>query len=303
MSANVNDNNKRQPREIWTIGKILKWTEGYFQRAGLDSPRLDAEVLLSHVLKKERIFLYVHFDQPMEAAELASYRDCIRRRVQRQPVAYITGRKEFMGLEFKVTPAVLIPRPDTEILVEAVLQRLRAGAEAAGSRIADIGTGSGAICLSLLNYLPQLRAAAVDISSEALAVAEENARILGLSDRLELWQGDMLAPLQAECGQLAAIVSNPPYIPRGDIGGLEPDVRDFEPLGALDGGVDGMDFYRRLLAGGAALLLPEGFLAVETGIRQAGQVKRLAEALPQWGRCEIIRDLAGIERVVVLWKA
>lgn len=303
MSANVNDNNKRQPREIWTIGKILKWTEGYFQRAGLDSPRLDAEVLLSYVLKKERIFLYVHFDQPMEAAELAAYRDCIRRRVQRQPVAYITGRKEFMGLEFKVTPAVLIPRPDTEILVEAVLQRLRAGAEAAGSRIADIGTGSGAICLSLLNYLPQLRAAAVDISSEALAVAEENARILGLSDRLELWQGDMLAPLQADCGQLAAIVSNPPYIPRGDIGGLEPDVRDFEPLGALDGGVDGMDFYRRLLAGGAALLLPEGFLAVETGIRQAGQVKRLAEALPQWGRCEIIRDLAGIERVVVLWKA
>lgn len=303
MSANVNDNNKRQPREIWTIGKILKWTEGYFQRAGLDSPRLDAEVLLSHVLKKERIFLYVHFDQPMEAAELAAYRDCIRRRVQRQPVAYITGRKEFMGLEFKVTPAVLIPRPDTEILVEAVLQRLRAGAEAAGSRIADIGTGSGAICLSLLNYLPQLRAAAVDISSEALAVAEENARILGLSDRMELWQGDMLAPLQADCGQLAAIVSNPPYIPRGDIGGLEPDVRDFEPLGALDGGVDGMDFYRRLLAGGAALLLPEGFLAVETGIRQAGQVKRLAEALPQWGRCEIIRDLAGIERVVVLWKA
>lgn len=303
MSANVNDNNKRQSREIWTIGKILKWTEGYFQRAGLDSPRLDAEVLLSHVLKKERIFLYVHFDQPMEAAELAAYRECIRRRVQRQPVAYITGRKEFMGLEFKVTPAVLIPRPDTEILVEAVLQRLRAGAEAAGSRIADIGTGSGAICLSLLNYLPQLKAAAVDISSEALAVAEENARILGLSDRLELWQGDMLEPLQAGCGQLAAIVSNPPYIPRGDIGGLEPDVRDFEPLGALDGGADGMDFYRRLLAGGAALLLPEGFLAVETGIRQAGQVKRLAEALPQWGRCEIIRDLAGIERVVVLWKA
>lgn len=303
MSANVNDNNKRQSREIWTIGKILKWTEGYFQRAGLDSPRLDAEVLLSHVLKKERIFLYVHFDQPMEAAELAAYRDCIRRRVQRQPVAYITGRKEFMGLEFKVTPAVLIPRPDTEILVEAVLQRLRAGAEAAGSRIADIGTGSGAICLSLLNYLPQLRAAAVDISSEALAVAEENARILGLSDRLELCQGDMLAPLQADCGQLAAIVSNPPYIPRGDIGGLEPDVRDFEPLGALDGGVDGMDFYRRLLTEGAPLLQPEGFLAMETGISQAGQVKRLAEALPQWGRCEIIRDLAGIERVVVLWKA
>lgn len=288
---------------IWTIGKILKWTEGYFQQAGLESPRLDAEVLLSHVLKKERIFLYVHFDQPMEAAELAAYKECIRRRVQRQPVAYITGHKEFMGLDFKVTPATLIPRPDTEILVEAVLQRLKAGAGADGSRIADIGTGSGAICLSLLNYLPQLRGIAVDISAEALAVAEENARALGLEERLELQQGDMLAPLQEAGVELAAIVSNPPYIPRGDIAGLEPDVRDFEPSGALDGGEDGLDFYRRLLSYGAALLLPEGFLAMETGIHQAQQLKLLAEKLPQWGRCEIIRDLAGIERVVVLWKA
>ena len=174
-------------QEVWTIGRILKWTEGYFKKAGLDSPRLDAEVLLSHVLKKERIFLYVHFDQPMEAAELAAYKDCIKRRVQHQPVAYITGHKEFMGLDFRVTPATLIPRPDTEILVEAVLQRLKAGTEAEGSMIADIGTGSGAICLSLLNYLPRLQAVTVDISPEALAVAEENARELGLSERAEIY--------------------------------------------------------------------------------------------------------------------
>ena len=186
-----------QGQEVWTIGRILKWTEGYFKKAGLDSPRLDAEVLLSHVLKKERIFLYVHFDQPMEAAELAAYKDCIKRRVQHQPVAYITGHKEFMGLDFRVTPATLIPRPDTEILVEAVLQRLKAGTEAEGSMIADIGTGSGAICLSLLNYLPRLQAVTVDISPEALAVAEENARELGLSERAEFLQGDMLVPLKA----------------------------------------------------------------------------------------------------------
>ena len=293
-------------QEVWTIGRILKWTEGYFQKAGLDSPRLDAEVLLSHVLKKERIFLYVHFDQPMEAAELAAYKDCIKRRVQHQPVAYITGHKEFMGLDFRVTPATLIPRPDTEILVEAVLQRLKAGTEAEGSMIADIGTGSGAICLSLLNYLPRLQAVTVDISPEALAVAEENARELGLSERIEFMQGDMLEPLKEQSarfsGRLAAIVSNPPYIPRVDIAGLAPDVRAFEPIGALDGGEDGLDFYRRLLAEGAEFLQGDGFLAMEAGIHQAQQLKALAESLPQWGRCEIIRDLAGIERVVVLWK-
>ena len=293
-------------QEVWTIGRILKWTEGYFQKAGLDSPRLDAEVLLSHVLKKERIFLYVHFDQPMEAAELAAFKGCIKRRVQHQPVAYITGHKEFMGLEFKVTPATLIPRPDTEILVEAVLQRLKAGKEAENSLIADIGTGSGAICLSLLNYLPRLQAVTVDISPEALAVAEENAGLLGLLERVEFLQGDMLEPLKQQerfSGRLSAIVSNPPYIPRGDIAGLEPDVRAFEPMGALDGGEDGLDFYRRLLADGAELLQADGFLAMEAGIRQAQQLKALAEAMPQWGRCEIIRDLAGIERVVVLWKS
>ena len=293
-------------QEVWTIGRILKWTEGYFQKAGLDSPRLDAEVLLSYVLKKERIFLYVHFDQPMEAAELAAYKDCIKRRVQRQPVAYITGHKEFMGLEFKVTPATLIPRPDTEILVEAVLQRLKAGKDAENSLIADIGTGSGAICLSLLKYLPKLQAVTVDISQEALSVAEENAKGLEISDRIEFLQGDMMEPLKQRSerfsGRLSAIVSNPPYIPRADIAGLEPDVRVFEPLGALDGGEDGLDFYRRLLADGAEFLQPDGFLAMEAGIYQAQQLKALAENMPQWGRCEIIRDLAGIERVVVLWK-
>ena len=266
-------------QEVWTIGRILKWTEGYFQKAGLDSPRLDAEVLLSYVLNKERIFLYVHFDQPMEAAELAAYKDCIKRRVQRQPVAYITGHKEFMGLEFKVTPATLIPRPDTEILVEAVLQRLKAGAEAAGSLIADIGTGSGAICLSLLNYLPELQAVTVDISAEALAVAEENADRLELSERVEFLQGDMLGPLaqQAErfSGRLSAIVSNPPYIPRADIAGLEPDVRAFEPLGALDGGEDGLDFYRRISLEAGAYLSDGGVLLFEIGWKQKDAVSAL----------------------------
>lgn len=291
--------------EVWTIGRLLKWTEQYFAKAGLDSPRLDAEVLLSYVLKKERIFLYVHFDQPLEAEELASYKECIKKRAAHQPVAYITGQKEFMGLSFKVTAATLIPRPDTEILVEAVVQRLKAGGEE--SLIADIGTGTGAICLSLLNYLPKLQAMTVDISPEALEVAKENAHFLGLEQRIEFIHGDMLEPLKSEnrelAGRLSAIVSNPPYIPRADIARLEADVRAFEPMSALDGGEDGLDFYRRLLADGAELLAAGGFLALEVGIEQAQLIRNIAAKLPQWYNCEIIRDLAGIERVVVLWKA
>lgn len=288
--------------EVWTIGKILKWTEEYFQKAQLDSPRLDAEVLLAHVLNQpERIYLYVHFDQPLEQSELAAYKECIKRRVQHEPVAYITGHRDFMGLDFKVTRDTLIPRPDTEILVEAVLQRLPAAGE--NSTLADIGTGTGAICLSLLNYLPKLRAMAVDISPGALAVAQENSVSLGLSQRVEFLQGDLLAPLKAKGEPLNAIVSNPPYIPKADIAALASDVKAYEPMGALDGGEDGLDFYRRLLAESENLLKDGGFLALEVGIHQAHQLEALAKDMSQWGKCEILRDLAGIERVVILWKA
>lgn len=288
--------------EVWTIGKILKWTEEYFQKAQLDSPRLDAEVLLAHVLNQpERIYLYVHFDQPLEQSELAAYRECIKRRVQHEPVAYITGHRDFMGLDFKVTKDTLIPRPDTEILVEAVLQRLPAAGE--NSTLADIGTGTGAICLSLLNYLPKLRAMAVDISPGALAVAQENSVSLGLSQRVEFLQGDLLAPLKAKGELLNTIVSNPPYIPKADIATLASDVKAYEPMGALDGGEDGLDFYRRLLAESGDLLKDGGFLAMEVGIHQARQLEALAKDMSQWGKCEILRDLAGIERVVILWKA
>lgn len=286
--------------EIWTIGKILKWTEQYFAKAELDSPRLDAEVLLAHVLKKERIFLYVHFDQPLDPAELAEYKACIKQRVQHVPVAHITGHKEFMGLDFKVTKDTLIPRPDTEILVEAVLQRLKAGPES-NLRLADIGTGSGAICLSLLNYLPQLQAVTVDISPAALAVARENATALGVAERIVFFQGDLLEPVKGQ--KFAAIVSNPPYIPKADILTLEQDVKDYEPMGALDGGDDGLDFYRRLLTEAADLLEPEGFMAVEAGIGQAQVLAQMAKAMVQWAKTEIIKDLAGIERVVVFWRS
>ena len=283
-------------QELWTIGRILKWTEQYFKEKGIESPRLDAEVLLSHILGRERIYLYVHFDEPLEPAELARYREAIKQRVQRVPVAYIIGEKEFMGLTFKVTEDTLVPRPDTEILVQAAIERLRARGDA--PRFADIGTGTGAICLSVLHFLPKAQADTVDISPAARAVAEENAAALGASDRITFHTGDLLAPLAGQCYD--AILSNPPYIPDGDIAALAPEVRLKEPHTALAGGKDGLDFYRRLVADSPALIKDDGFLAVEVGIHQAAPVAALA--VPSFSRTEILKDYAGIERVVIAWK-
>ena len=315
--------------KIWTIGRILKWTEQYFKDKGIESPRLDAEVLLAHVLEKQRIYLYVHFDEPLQPAELAAYREMIKQRVLRVPVAQILGEKEFMGLTFKVTADTLVPRPDTEILVQAAVERLKAmkgeakapedealadGEEASSAadrdeaaadvsqeplRIADIGTGSGAICLSVLRYLAGTVADTVDISPAARAVAEENAASLGLADRVTFHTGDLLQPLRGMT--FAAILSNPPYIPEADIAGLAPEVRLKEPHTALSGGRDGLDFYR-LAKEAPAMLVPGGFMAFEVGIHQAEPVAALAKANPLIARTEILPDYAGIDRVVVAWR-
>ena len=318
--------------KIWTIGRILKWTEQYFKDKGIESPRLDAEVLLAHVLEKQRIYLYVHFDEPLQSAELAAYREMIKQRVLHVPVAQILGEKEFTGLTFKVTADTLVPRPDTEILVQAAVERLKAmkgeksatgvladesaaeepaegqpvgGADAEQEvaeplHIADIGTGSGAICLSVLRYLAGTVADTVDISPEARAVAEENAASLGLADRVTFHTGDLLQPLRGMT--FAAILSNPPYIPEADIAGLAPEVRLKEPHTALSGGRDGLDFYRRLAKEAPAMLVPGGFMAFEVGIHQAEPVAALAKANPLIARTEILPDYAGIDRVVVGWR-
>lgn len=286
--------------KIWTIGRILKWTEQYFKDKGIESPRLDAEVLLAHVLEKQRIYLYVHFDEPLQPGELAAYREMIKKRVLRVPVAQILGEKEFMGLTFKVTADTLVPRPDTEILVQAAVDRLRAMAGEEPLRFADIGTGSGAICLSVLHYLAGTVADTVDISPAARAVAEENAASLGLADRITFHTGDLLQPLSGI--SFAAILSNPPYIPEADIVKLAPEVRLKEPHTALSGGQDGLDFYRRLANEAPAMLVPGGFTAFEVGIHQAGEVAALLKANPLIGRTEILPDYAGIDRVVVGWR-
>lgn len=280
-------------KQQWTIGSILNWTKQYFSEKGVDNPRLDAEVLLCHVLKLDRLHLYVQFDRPLNREELARFRELVKLRAQRIPVAYILGVKEFMGLAFKVTPATLIPRPDTEILVEWVLGRLPAASQAA---ILDVGTGSGAIIISILTKRPYCHGTGVDISAAAIAVARENARQLGVADRLTFRTGNLFAPVAGQ--QFDVIVSNPPYIPTAALATLAPEVQR-EPRQALVGGVDGLDFYRQIIAQAPKYLRPGGLLALEIGIGQAGPVAALARQTDNGLQLVAIeKDYAGIERVI-----
>lgn len=278
---------------IWTIKKLLLWTTHYFQEHHLDSPRLDAELLLAHVLHKQRIYLYTDFDLIVEPSELSLYRGYIKKRVSGVSTAAIIGEKEFMGLIFKVNEDVLIPRPDTETWLEKVIQYHR---NEQGLHVADLGTGSGAILLSFLYYCKEDTGVGVDISEKALAVAEENGKNLKMDDRVTWRRGDYLTALEE--GELFdGILTNPPYIPTGDIRGLAEEVRH-EPMNALDGGADGLTFYRKLAEGAAEHLKDGGFLAAEFGIHQAADVVNLLKETGKFDSFEVITDYGGIERAV-----
>lgn len=278
---------------IWTIKKLLLWTTHYFQEHHLDSPRLDAELLLAHVLHKQRIYLYTDFDLIVEPSELARYREYIKKRVSGISTAAIIGEKEFMGLTFKVNEDVLIPRPDTETWLEKVIQYHR---NEQGLHVADLGTGSGAILLSFLYYCREDTGVGVDISEKALALAEENGKNLKMDDRVTWRRGDYLTALEE--GELFdGILTNPPYIPTGDIRGLAEEVRH-EPMNALDGGADGLTFYRKLAEGAAEHLKDGGFLAAEFGIHQAADVVNLLKETGKFDSFEVITDYGGIERAV-----
>lgn len=278
---------------IWTIKKLLLWTTHYFQEHHLDSPRLDAELLLAHVLNKQRIYLYTDFDLIVEPSELSLYREYIKKRVSGISTAAIIGEKEFMGLTFKVNEDVLIPRPDTETWLEKVIQYHR---NEQGLYVADLGTGSGAILLSFLYYCKEDTGVGVDISEKALTVAEENGKTLKMVDRVTWRRGDYLTALEE--GELFdGILTNPPYIPTGDIRGLAEEVRH-EPMNALDGGADGLTFYRKLAVGAAEHLKDGGFLAAEFGIHQAADVVNLLKETGKFDSFEVITDYGGIERAV-----
>ncbi|MBT0653345.1 peptide chain release factor N(5)-glutamine methyltransferase [Geomobilimonas luticola] len=278
-----------EKQEIWTVLKVLTWTKGYLAQKGVENARLESEWLLCGVLDLDRVGLYLNFDKPLTEAELARLRGMVARRARREPLQYILGSQEFMGLEFAVTPAVLIPRHDTEVLVAEAVQRA-----ADGSRILDIGVGSGCIAIALAKVLPRAEVMGVEASPEALALAEKNIEANAV--RVTLFEGSLFEPFPTERFDL--IVSNPPYIPTVDLESLQPEVRDFEPRQALDGGADGLDFYRLITPAAPSHLNPGGWLLFEVGIGQAAAVKGLLERTCVFTDIFTARDPSGIERVV-----
>jgi release factor glutamine methyltransferase len=271
------------------LAEVLRLSTGYLQDHGSGTPRLDAELLIGHALGLERIALYTSFDRPLTEPELAACRALLERRGRREPVAYIIGRCGFHGLDLTVDSRVLVPRPETEVLVERCLALL--GEEAAG--VLDVGTGSGAIALAIKAAQPEARVTASDVSADALAVAAANAAALGLG--LELVQSDLLAGLAGRRFDL--IAANPPYVAEAEMETLEPEVAQFEPRLATVGGASGIEVLDRLIAAVPSALEPHGWLVVECG---AGQAPAVQELMAAAGGQDVSagRDLAGIERIV-----
>jgi release factor glutamine methyltransferase len=285
----------------WTILKILQWTTAYFKTHPIDSPRLTAEILLAHVLSAKRIDLYTRFDQPLTKDELGSFKALIRRRIRREPVAYITGNREFFGIDFDVSPFVLIPRPETEFLVEAALAHIPKTV-LKPLRILELGAGSGAVIVSLAANRPGHDYVASDISVNALKAAAGNAKKNGVSGELLFFAGDLFAPLSLSACPFDLIVSNPPYIAENDLTGLEPEVRDFEPTLALDGGADGLDIIRRIISIAPSYLNQNAPLMLEIGFDQKDRVVRIVTDDGRYSPPEFIKDYGGHHRVVIMHK-
>jgi release factor glutamine methyltransferase len=282
--------------ETWTIGRLLQWTTGYLKERGADSPRLDAEVLLAEALGCRRIELYTTFGETPEEAARTAFRELVRRRAEGAPVAYLVGRREFYSLSFRVTPDVLIPRPETEFLVIRLLD-LAGRQSPAGERweIADVGAGSGIIAICAAKRLENSRVTAVDISPAALKVAQGNAAEHAVGERIEFVESDLFSAVPAE-RRFDFIVSNPPYVARADPHLASGDLR-FEPPAALsDGSVDGLDSIRAVVAGAPDHLEPGGWLMIEHGYDQKDAVQALLER-HGFGEKISIDDLAGIPRV------
>jgi len=275
--------------EAWTPLRLIAWTQGFFAKGGVDAPRLTAEILLAHALSCDRVRLYLDFDKPLGAPELAAYRELVRRRVAGEPTAWLTGRREFLGRPFRVDPRVLVPRPETELVVEAALDLLPEGGAAL-----DLCTGSGCIAVSLSLSRPGARVVATELSPGALAMARENASALGAA--VELLEGDLYAPLPADL-RFDLVVSNPPYVPAGEIDGLSREVRR-EPRVALDGGPDGLDVTRRIVAGAPARLRPGGALVIEMHETHVATLPALCLAAG-FAEATVHRDLAALPRWVV----
>jgi len=273
-----------------TILELIRKTTSFFEKAGVPDPRLDVELLLAHALGLKRMDLYLQFERALSESELDWLRPMVKRRATREPLQHILGKVEFYGLEIRCTAQALIPRPETELLVQRAVELL-----AARSSVLDLGTGGGAIALAVAHACSSVTCVATDISENALALARANAEQTGLQKRVEYRQGDLFQPIAP--GEIFDLIaSNPPYIPSGEISTLQAEVRH-DPSLALDGGADGLAVIRKLIAGAAVFLKKEGWLALEIGRDQASAVREALEK-SGWSSIGFVNDLQGIPRIV-----
>jgi release factor glutamine methyltransferase len=281
-----------------TVRRVLMDGTQFLRDAGIESARLDAEVLLGRALDKERADIYLGMESTLNDSDEKIFRESLTRRAKGEPVAYITGHKEFWSLDFVVTPDVLIPRPETELVVELALEGAIMAATKAPLKILDIGTGSGVIAIALAKELPAAEIWAVDVSAAALNIAEVNARRHGVAERIKFLDGDLFNPI-AELGRwFDVIISNPPYVLSKEIANLGREVRDWEPKMALDGGPDGLDCYRHIIGGAHTYLAPEGRVLLEIGEDQGTAVAGLFVRAEGFEAATIFQDYAGKDRVI-----
>ncbi|MEX2214455.1 MAG: peptide chain release factor N(5)-glutamine methyltransferase [Phycisphaeraceae bacterium] len=288
--------NRSTSEEKWTTRRLLAWTAEHFEKKGIDSPRLSAEMLLAHVLGVKRIKLFIEADRPASELERAAFRDLVERAIQHEPVDYLVGHAPFFSMMFKVTPAVLIPRPSTETLVEHIIQHAKRTPGYRSPLIADVCTGSGIIAIALAKHLPGCHVIATDISDEALAIAKENAQAHGVTQHIDFHQGNLLEPLGVQ--RVRYLVSNPPYISDAEWAQVEPNVKDYEPERALRGGADGLQLIRPLIAQAKRFIEPPGQLVLEIAASQKEAVLALAQEAGL-ENAHVLADHEGLPRVLV----
>lgn len=280
---------------VWTIAALLQWTEQFFNEKNLDSPRLDAQILLAHALNCRRTDLYIRHDDIPVDSQRTRFRELVKQRAGGMPVAYLVGAKEFYLLPFEVTPDVLIPRPATETLVMTALELMKGQAE---PRVLDIGTGSGCIAIAVATHKPDAKLHAVDLSDKAIAVARRNADRLGVAGQIRFLVSDLFSNVPAG-EKFAFILTNPPYIPSADVSKLAADVREHEPIAALDGGENGFQVIDRILASAGSYLTSEGTMLIEIGYDQEKRCQEHAIAAG-WVVEKVVSDMDRIPRVAVL---
>jgi release factor glutamine methyltransferase len=290
--------------KAWTIGELLKVSADYLKQKGIDSPRLSAEILLAHQLHLTRVKLYLQHDQPLTEQEVEGYRALVRRRLSREPVQYITGTQEFWSMEFIVNPSVLIPRPETEVLLEqaVLLRRENPNLQAEGVALLDLGTGCGALAVALAREFGKASICATDLSEEALKVARRNAERLGVKDRIDFKCGDWFTPFAGKTTRFDMILSNPPYIAAEAMESLSPEVRDHEPRSALDGREQGMVHINRILREAAGYLVPGGWILMEMDPEQTPKAVRIIEETGQFTEHRRIQDYSHRYRMVMARK-